>query len=86
MDYKVRTDEHNGILHAYCPYCSKMHQAEEITGVREINGVISVDREPMDIPNTCKRCGCPMDNKKSLAFANAMAEGKPVKIPEPVEA
>ena len=83
MDYKVRVDEHNGILHAFCPYCSKMYQAEEITGVREINGVLTVERNPLDIPNTCKRCGCPMDSDKAVAFANAVAEGKtPKKLVE----
>jgi len=46
-----------------CPYCSKSYPMVNVE-----NG------ETLECPDTCRRCGSPMDVEKSIVFANAMAE------------
>lgn len=54
----------DGHTYTKCPNCSKMYGW-------------TVDRDgktiEQDIPTKCKRCGCPMDIEKALAFADAEA-------------
>lgn len=60
-------EEQEGIEYAICPNCSRMH------GLKDEKG------EAFEIPNNCKRCGCPMDSIKANAFMDAAADkyGKP---------
>ena len=71
QEYPVRVDEHNGLLHAYCPNCSKMYPVED------------TDHKQLDLPVKCSRCGSPMDDQRALAFSEeqAKAYGKGMKSP-----
>ena len=75
IEDRVRVDEHNGVLHAYCPNCSRMYPTEDFRGMQEINGVMTRITEPVDVPSMCKRCGCPMDLELQPAFAEEQAAG-----------
>lgn len=70
-EYAVRVDEHNGLLHGYCPNCSQMYPVED------------ADRKAIELPGKCGRCGCPMDERKAKAFADeqALAYGKALTRP-----
>ena len=70
-EYAVRVEEHNGLLHGYCPHCSRMYPVED------------TDRKTVDLPVKCVRCGAPMDDDKARAFSNeqAAAYGKALKAP-----
>ena len=61
-EYPVRVDEFNGLLHAYCPTCSKMYPVEDIDG------------NAVEMPAKCQRCGGPMDWEKAKAFGQRRAE------------
>ena len=80
---RVRVEEHNGVLHAFCPYCSRMYATEDFKGEQEVRGVLTRVTEDLDVPANCKRCGCPMDESKAVAFADAQASiyGKAVRRP-----
>lgn len=53
----------NGQLYVKCPNCSKMY------GWTMDNGKL-VEQE---VPGKCRRCGCPMDEKKALEFSEEQA-------------
>ena len=48
-------------VYVKCANCSRMHPTTDEKG------------EQLDIPGKCRRCGCPMDKKKALEFADAEA-------------
>mgnify|MGYP001615162536 CR=1 FL=1 len=63
--------EQNGVECAACPNCSRMYPLTDEKG------------ETLDLPGQCKRCGCPMDSKAALAFADEQAAnyGKGLEAP-----
>ena len=60
----------DGRTYSKCPNCSKLY------GWRSDDGKVVED----DIPNTCKRCGAPMDFEKAKAFADEQAREQHVPI------
>ena len=58
----LRTKEGtDGRMHTMCPNCSRMYSDTNEKG------------EQIEIPTKCRRCGCPMDSEKALAFSDAEA-------------
>lgn len=59
--YDVLYTERNGQDVAVCPYCSLYYPLKD---EKEI---------ALEIPDTCRRCGSPMDYNKSKVFADREA-------------
>ena len=58
----LRTKEGtDGRMHTMCPNCSRMYSTTNEKG------------EQQDIPGKCRRCGCPMDERKALEFSEEQA-------------
>jgi len=51
----------DGRTHAKCPNCSRMYATTDEKG------------DQLDVPGKCKRCSCPMDASKALAFSEEQA-------------
>ena len=61
MAEQVLEREQTGVPTTACPYCSRSYAH------------IDQEGQPLDVPQTCKRCGSPMDRSKSRDFANQQA-------------
>ena len=58
----LRTKEGtDGRMHTMCPNCSRMYSDTNEKG------------EQIEIPSKCRRCGCPMDERKALEFSEEQA-------------
>ena len=60
--YDIVYTERNGQDIAVCPYCSLYYPLKD---EKEI---------ALEIPSVCRRCGSPMDYKKSRVYADQQAE------------
>ena len=58
----LKVVERNTFPHVMCPNCSRMYQT------------MDKDQAPMEIPQACRRCKCPMDADKAQAWMNDRAQ------------
>lgn len=63
--------EQNTALCVQCPNCGKLYDVSE---PQDTGGVTTVVANVRKAPPECTRCGCPMDQKAALKFADEQAE------------